>query len=193
MRNEVMFAGFGGQGVIKAALLLAISAGIYEDKEVAQTQSYGPEARGGACRSDVVISDESIDYIKTMNLDTFVVMSQPALDKYMGSIDPEKTVVIADTTLIKQPPEHIKHFFPVEATQVAEQEFGQALFANIVMLGALAAITGTTSEESLSHALEGNVPDKTLEKNHTALQRGFEIGKKLKEESSRLKAEGSKQ
>jgi len=183
MRNEVMFAGFGGQGVIKAALLLAISTGIYEDKEVAQTQSYGPEARGGACRSDVVISDETIDYIKTMNLDAFVVMSQPALDKYMDSIDPEKTVVIADTTLIKQPPEHIKHFFPVEATQVAEQEFGQALFANIVMLGALAAITGTTSEESLSRALEGNVPGKTLEKNHTALQRGFEIGKKLKGES----------
>ena len=63
MRNEVMFAGFGGQGVIKAALLLAISAGLYEDKEVAQTQSYGPEARGGACRSEVVISD-GVDWLK---------------------------------------------------------------------------------------------------------------------------------
>ena len=186
MRNEVMFAGFGGQGVIKAALLLAISAGLYEDKEVAQTQSYGPEARGGACRSEVVISDETIDYIKTMNLDTFVVMSQPALDKYMDSIDPEKTVVIADTTLIKQPPEHIEHLFPVDATQVAEQEFGQALFANIIMLGALAAITGTVSVESLSHALEGNVPKKTLEKNRLALKRGYEIGNELKGSTGKL-------
>ncbi|RPJ17586.1 MAG: 2-oxoacid:ferredoxin oxidoreductase subunit gamma, partial [Deltaproteobacteria bacterium] len=65
MRNEVIFAGFGGQGVVKAALLLSYAAGLYEDKEVAQTQSYGPEARGGACRSEVVISDMEIDYIKT--------------------------------------------------------------------------------------------------------------------------------
>lgn len=180
MRNEVMFAGFGGQGVIKAALLLAISAGIYEDKEVAQTQSYGPEARGGACRSEVVISDQTIDYIKTMNLDTFVVMSQPALDKYMNAINPDKTVVIVDTTLIKALPQHVKHLFPVEATQVAEQEFGQALFANIVMLGALAAITETVSEKSLSLALEGNVPGKTLDKNRAALSRGYEIGRSLK-------------
>ena len=64
MRNEVMFAGFGGQGVVKAALLLSLAAGLHEDKEVAQTQSYGPEARGGACRSEVVISDKEIDYIK---------------------------------------------------------------------------------------------------------------------------------
>jgi 2-oxoglutarate ferredoxin oxidoreductase subunit gamma len=175
-----MFAGFGGQGVIKAALLLAISAGLYEDKEVAQTQSYGPEARGGACRSEVVISDDTIDYIKTMNLDAFVVMSQPALDRYLDSIDPKHTVVIADTTLIKKAPEGIAHIYPVEATQVAEQEFGQALFANIVMLGALAAITGTVSETSLSRALEGNVPAKTLEKNRTALKRGYEIGYKLR-------------
>ena len=180
MRNEVMFAGFGGQGVIKAALLLAISAGLYEDKEVAQTQSYGPEARGGACRSEVVISDKTIDYIKTMNLNTFVVMSQPALDQYLNAIDPEKTVVIADTTLIHRAPEQIEHLFPVEATRVAEQEFGQALFANIVMLGAFSAITGTVTEASLSRALEGNVPIQTLEKNRTALKRGYEIGKKLK-------------
>ena len=83
MRNEVIFAGFGGQGVVKAALLLALAAGLHENKEVAQTQSYGPEARGGACRSEVVISDEEIDYIKALNIDSFVVMSQPALDKYI--------------------------------------------------------------------------------------------------------------
>ena len=180
MRTEVMFAGFGGQGVIKAALLLAISAGLYEEKEVAQTQSYGPEARGGACRSEVVISDDTIDYIKTMKLDAFVVMSQPALDKYSDSIDPKNTVVIADTTLIKKPPEDIEHLYPVEATQVAEEEFGQSLFANIIMLGALSAITSSVSENSLSRALEGNVPAKTLEKNRAALKRGYEIGNKLK-------------
>ena len=183
MRNEVMFAGFGGQGVVKAALLLAQAAGLYEDKEVAQTQSYGPEARGGACRSEVVISDEEIDYIRPLNVNTFVVMSQPALDKYIDTIDPDKTVVIADTTLISSTPEKLAKVFPVKATEVAEQELGQALFANIIMLGALSAITDSISLESLAESLQGNVPEKTLDKNRTALKRGFEIGKQLKTEA----------
>jgi 2-oxoglutarate ferredoxin oxidoreductase subunit gamma len=183
MRNEVMFAGFGGQGVVKAALLLAQAAGLYEDKEVAQTQSYGPEARGGACRSEVVISDKEIDYIKPLNVNAFVVMSQPALDKYIDTIDPENTVVIADTTLIASTPEQLAKVYPVKATQVAEQELGQALFANIIMLGALSAITNTISIESLEQSLQGNVPEKTLEKNRKALKRGFEMGNRLKVET----------
>ena len=180
MRNEVMFAGFGGQGVIKAALLLAMAAGLYEDREVAQTQSYGPEARGGACRSEVVISDREIDYIKTVDVDTFIVMSQPAFDKYLAGIDPARTVVVADTTLVQSIPESVTHLFSVKATHVAEKELGQALFANIIMLGALAAITGLVTIASLGRALDGNVPDKTLELNRTALGRGFEIGRRLK-------------
>ena len=181
MRNEVMFAGFGGQGVIKAALLLAMAAGLYEDKEVAQTQSYGPEARGGACRSEVVISDEEIDYIKTVDINTFIVMSQPALDKYVDIVDPEKTVIVADTTLVQSLPDRLKNVYPVKATQVAEQELGQSLFANIIMLGALSAITGMVAVESLERALEGNVPEKTLEKNRNALKKGYEMGKILVE------------
>ncbi|MBW2408830.1 MAG: 2-oxoacid:acceptor oxidoreductase family protein, partial [Deltaproteobacteria bacterium] len=116
MRNEVVFAGFGGQGIVKAALLLAQAAGLHENKEVAQTQSYGPEARGGACRSEVVISEEQIDYIKALDVDCLVVMSQPALDKYIGTVDPDKTFVIADTTLIREVPQRLKKVFPVEAT-----------------------------------------------------------------------------
>jgi len=179
MRNEVMFAGFGGQGVVKAALLLAQAAGLYEDKEVAQTQSYGPEARGGACRSEVVISNEEIDYIRPLNVDAFVVMSQPALDKYIDTVDPDNTVVIADTTLIASIPDRLRSVYPVKATQIAEQELGRALFANIIMLGALSAITNAVSIESLEQSLQGNVPEKTLEKNRAALKKGFDIGKSL--------------
>lgn len=179
MRNEVMFAGFGGQGVIKAALLLSQAAGLYDDKEVAQTQSYGPEARGGACRSEVVISNREIDYIKTLNLDCFVVMSQPALDKYLDKVDADTTLVIADTTLINQLPADVKNVFPVEATRIAEQELGRALFANIIMLGALSAISALVPLDALEASLEGNVPPATLDKNRQALKKGFEIGKKL--------------
>ena len=176
MRTEVMFAGFGGQGVIKAALLLSQAAGLHENKEVAQTQSYGPEARGGACRSEVVISDQEIDYIKTMSLDSFVVMSQPALDKYSDHIDPQKTIVIADTTLINDIPPDLQKVCAVEATRIAEEKLGRALFANIIMLGALSAISGLVSLDALSKSLVGNVPPKTLDQNQTALQTGYDVG-----------------
>jgi 2-oxoglutarate ferredoxin oxidoreductase subunit gamma len=181
MRSEVIFAGFGGQGVVKAALLLAQAAGLHENKEVAQTQSYGPEARGGACRSEVVISDEEIDYIKALNIDSFVVMSPPALDKYIDNVDPVKTYVIADTTLIRNVPRQLKRVFPVEATRIAEQELGHSLFANIVMLGALSAITGVVTLTALENTLDGNVPAKTLDKNRSALKKGHQIGMKFKQ------------
>ncbi len=179
MRREIMFAGFGGQGIVKAALLLTQAAGLFQDREVCQTQSYGPEARGGACRSEVIISDEEIAYIKTTRIDAFVVMSQPALEKYGDRVDPGRTAVIADATMIPQAPEGLDNYYPVEATRIAEQELGRALFANIVMLGALVAVTGVVSAGALEKSIRENVPAKTIQQNLTALRRGLEIGKGL--------------
>lgn len=176
-----MFAGFGGQGVVKAALLVTHAAGLYEDREVVQTQSYGPEARGGACRSEVIISESAIDYVKTLDIDSFVVMSQPALDKYVDRADPEKTYVIVDSTLVEKIPERLKHVYRVDATKIAEEEFGRALFANIIMLGAFSAITGIVERASLEKSLEENVPAKTLETNRRALARGYAIGEAQRE------------
>lgn len=180
MRKEIKFAGFGGQGVVKSALLLCVASGFYEDKEIAQTQSYGPEARGGACRSEVVISDEKIDYIKTLHVDSFVVMSQPALDQYLPEIDPQETVVIADGTLVKKIPPSLSKLYSIEATAIAEKEFGSSMYANIILLGALSALTQVVGIEALERSLEGNVPAQTLEKNRAALRRGYEIGVSLK-------------
>ena len=148
MRNEIKFAGFGGQGVVKSAIILSLASGLYEGKEVAQTQSYGPEARGGACRSEVVISDEQIDYIKPLQVDSFVVMSQPAMDQYVKEIDQQEPVVIADTTLVRAIPKKLKKVYHLEATRIAEQEFGNAIYANIIMLGALSSITGLVALEA---------------------------------------------
>ena len=179
MRKEVKFAGFGGQGVVKSAVLLSLASGLYEGKEVAQTQSYGPEARGGACRSEVVISDEEIDYIKPLRVDAFVVMSQPAMDQYIKEIDPQETVVIADSTLVQNMPKKIKKVYLLEATGIAEREFGNPIFANIIMLGAMSSITGLVSLEALEKSLAGNVSPKTMNNNLAALRRGFEMGLKL--------------
>jgi len=148
MRKEVKFAGFGGQGVVKSAIILSIASGLYEDKEIAQTQSYGPEARGGACRSEVVISDEEIDYIKPLRVDSFVVMSQPAMDQYIEEIDPQETVVIADSTLVLDIPKKLKKVYSLDATRIAEQDLGSPIFANIIMLGALSSITNLVAFSS---------------------------------------------
>jgi 2-oxoglutarate ferredoxin oxidoreductase subunit gamma len=179
MRHELRIAGFGGQGVIKAAVLVALAAGLGEGKEIAQTQSYGPEARGGACRSDVVISDAAIDYMKPMDIDTFVVMSQPAMDKYSGELDLGKAVIIADSTLVSEMPQGAAKVYGIQATKTAEERFGAALYANIIMLGALAALTGEPGLDSLMKVLEGNVPPKTLDNNRQALETGFNLGREL--------------
>lgn len=173
MRNEIMLAGFGGQGIVKAALLLAQAAALFENKQVAQTQSYGPEARGGACKSEVVLSSNEIAYIKTRDLDALVVMSQPALDQYQNRVVPDKTVVIYDETLVHTIPFSFKQTVGVDAIQMAEELFDRALFANIIMLGALSGATQVVSLGAISRALEGNVPLDTLETNHEALQCGF--------------------
>lgn len=178
MRNEFLFAGFGGQGIIKAALLLTEAAGLHDGKEVVQTQSYGPEARGGACRSEVVISDTPIDYIRTMDVDVLVAMSQYAFDVYKANAR-KKTKILIDAGLVTTIPPDM-HVYAVPATQIAQDEFGRALFANIIMLGALAAVTEMISLEGLSKTLDGNVPAKTLDTNRKALQRGYELGMSLR-------------
>ena len=153
MRKEIKMAGFGGQGIILMGIVLAKAAGYYEGKEIAQTQSYGPEARGGACRAEVVISDEQIDYIKTLNPDIFIAMSQTALDKYINEINPDTTKVFVDETLVRKVPHNIKHFFRIPASRLAEERCGNRMVANTVMLGAVVKITNIISIEALRSAI----------------------------------------
>ena len=172
-------AGFGGQGVILSGLILAVAAGIHEDKEVAQTQSYGPESRGGACRAEVVISDEEIDYIKPMDPDVLVAMSQPALDRYIGEIDRKKAAVLVDSSLVANVPEGIARLYAFPMTDIAEFRLGKKIAANMVMLGALSAITGLVSYEALAEAVKGTVPRKTVDLNLAALKEGYQEGSKM--------------
>ena len=179
MRKEIRLAGFGGQGVILSGLILAVAAGIHEDKEVAQTQSYGPESRGGACRAEVVISDEEIDYIKPMDPDVLVAMSQPALDRYLGEVDSGRAAVLVDSSLVSKVPEGVAHLYPIPVTDIAEFKLGRKVVANMVMLGALSAITGIVSREGLEAAVKSTVPGKTVDLNLKALEEGYQEGLKL--------------
>ncbi len=174
MRREIRLAGFGGQGIVTMGTLLAVAAGIYEDLEVAQTQSYGPEARGGACRSDVVISDEAIDYTRPLALDLFVASSPAAIEQYWPEVREGKTRVIVDRTLVRETPRHSPPVLALEATRIAEEEFRNRMMANMILLGAIAADTGWIRAEALEKALAERMQGENLEISRKALRRGLD-------------------
>ncbi|MGD2272042.1 MAG: 2-oxoacid:acceptor oxidoreductase family protein [Desulfobacterales bacterium] len=170
MRTEVKLAGFGGQGIILMSVMLANAAGYYEDREIAQTQSYGPEARGGACQAAVVISDRLIDYTKCLNPDIFAAMSQEALDKYIGGVDPEKAQIFIDDSLVKHLPEKIKYLHCIPATQLAEEHCGNKMTANTLMLAAIIKLTGLISVDALRTTIKEHLPAKIQTINLKALE-----------------------
>ncbi len=174
MRKEVRVAGFGGQGVILAGVILAQASGAIEGREVAQTQSYGPEARGGAARCDVVISDKRILYPKVRQADLLLAMSQPALAKYAVDLDAAKGKVVIDSTLVNELPDGLPPVYRVPATKIAEEEFKNRIVANMVMLGALARVDDVVAYDSLKRAVAENVAPKFRDLNLAALDRGYQ-------------------
>ena len=100
-RYDIRLSGSGGQGIILMGIILAEAIGIYDGKYVAQTQSYGPEARGGSSKAEVVVSDSDIDYPKALKLDLLVAMDQKACDDYYMDLKPDGTLIV-DTTFVKQ-------------------------------------------------------------------------------------------
>lgn len=178
MRLEVRLAGFGGQGIIRAGLMLAMAACMHSDKEAVQTQSYGPESRGGSCKSEVVISDEEIDYPKVVEPDILVVMSQEAFSTYAHSLRANKVLLLDPDMVREHKLKSNVRIFMVPATKIA-QELGRSIVANVIMLGALIAITGIVPLDALQKSLLDNVPRGTEKLNMTALERGHQYGKRL--------------
>jgi 2-oxoglutarate ferredoxin oxidoreductase subunit gamma len=178
MRVEVRFAGFGGQGIIKSGIITASAACIYGGKNAVQTQSYGPESRGGACKSEVVISEEEIDFPKVVEPDVLVVMSQHAYNEYAENVKPNGTIIV-DPDMIphEKESENIK-VFQIPATKIAE-ELGRKIVANIVMLGAFVAITGLLDKNAIKESIKVNVPKGTEELNLNAFEKGYEYAKNL--------------
>jgi len=172
MRREIRIAGFGGQGVITVGVLLAKALGQFGEAAVAQTQSYGPEARGGACKTDVVFSDTEIDYIKPLALDCMAVMSQPALNTYAGSLSDDALLVV-DATLVDDIPARFTNVRKLPATAMAEERLGMRVAANVVMFGAVAKATGWVSIEACKQALADTFPEKILAVNFSAFDLGY--------------------
>jgi 2-oxoglutarate ferredoxin oxidoreductase subunit gamma len=178
MRVEIRFAGFGGQGIIKSGIITAAAASIHAGKNAVQTQSYGPESRGGACKSEVVISEEEIDFPKVVEPDILVLMSQHAYIDYVDDIKAGGTVILDPDMIPREKDSKNVKVFHVPATKIAEG-LGRKIVANIVMLGAFVAITGVLDENAVREAVKENIPRGTEELNLAAFQKGYEYGKSL--------------
>ena len=173
--KEILISGFGGQGIVLTGAILGKAATIYDHKHATMTQSYGPEARGGSCSSQVIISEQEILFPYVQSPRVLICMSQEGYTKNIGALAPGG-LFIWDTDLVEvqdRPPEG--QAFNVPATRFAE-ELGNKMMANIVMLGFLSAVSDLVSPESLKQAVQKSVPPKTVDKNTSAFDRGSEYG-----------------
>ena len=184
MRKDIRIAGFGGQGVLLCGIIIAKAASLFDHNYAVQTQSYGPEARGGASRTEIVISDEQIDYPKVDNPEIFVAMSHEALIKYIDDIK-ENAMLIIDPDLVYEDEiqdiiqEKNLKYYKSPATQTAEEKVGRKIVANIVMLGSFVKATGLISEEAAKKAILDSVPQGTEELNLKAFEEGMEVIEKI--------------
>ena len=204
MRQQLRLSGSGGQGVITAAIILA-EAAVSEGKEAVQSQSYGPEARGGASKSEVIIDDAPIYHPHVQVPDLVLAMTQKAADKYYHDLNPEGLLVldeqlvpvtqkaadkyyhdlnpegllVLDEQLVPEVPP-FAHVVRLPITQLAVDTCGRKLFANIVALGALVHLTGIVSYDAIKQAVAHRVPPATVEKNMQALQAGWDAATGLR-------------
>jgi len=174
---QISLSGTGGQGLILAGIILA-EAAIIDGKEAIQTQSYGPEARGGASKAEVIISNNPIDYPKVLNADILLVMSQEACNKYSGLVGLGGQMIV-DASLVWKIPEIAAKVIALDITRAAKEELGKEMVANIIAMGALVGLTGAVSVEALKAAVLARVPKGTEELNLQALEIGFNMAKGL--------------
>jgi 2-oxoglutarate ferredoxin oxidoreductase subunit gamma len=172
--KEIRIAGFGGQGVVLSGLILGQAASIHDGGFSALTQSYGPEARGGSCTAEVVISDEPIGYPYVQSPNVLIILSQEAYNKYLSDL-PAEALMIIDPDLVKPDPSQNPVPLSIPATRMA-RDMGRTVVANIIMLGFLAAASDLVSPEALKKSVLTSVPKGTEEFNTRAFETGYNYG-----------------
>jgi len=177
-RTEVRLAGEGGQGMILAGIILAEAATIYDGRNGVQSQSYGPEARGGASKSEVIISAGEIDHPEVLQPDVVVALSQEAFSKFASTVKPDGLLIVdADKVDSSSAPKAIR--LPI--TKMAFETTGRIITANTVALGVLVGLTGLVSRQALEKAILARAPRGTEEMNHKALEAGFAAAEEVKQ------------
>lgn len=177
MRKEMRIAGYGGQGVVTLSMLIATAASLEAGKFAVQTDAYGPTARGGACYADVVIDDEEIDYPGIIKPDYLILFSKDAVSSYARSIKSDGIILFDPTTVKKVPGKAKKYGLPVQ--QIALDEFGKSVFANVIMFAAFLKITDLLPLDAARNIVKQSVPQKALDINMKAFDRGIELAEGL--------------
>jgi 2-oxoglutarate ferredoxin oxidoreductase subunit gamma len=176
--TEIRVAGFGGQGVIMCAIVIGRAASIVENGYATMTQNFGPEARGGACSAQLVLSPTPVLYPYVVKPDLMVLMSQEAYVKFAKDIKPGGTIIIErDLVRVQELPVPDVKVFAIPATRIAE-DLGKRMVQNVVMTGFFGAISGLLKRESLRKAIEDSVPAAFAELNRKAFDAGYEYGLK---------------
>lgn len=173
-RYEIRLSGSGGQGLITAGIILAEAAAIFEDVNAIQTQSYGPEQRGGSSKADVVISRGPIDYPKVIAPEVLLAMNQESAVKYSGGLR-DDGMLILDSTYVSEAPAIKGTVYSLPISQIARDQLGREIVANIVALGVICGLTSVVSRDAIEKAVLDRVPKGTEDLNRRALAAGFEM------------------
>lgn len=176
-RYELRFSGSGGQGMILAGIIMA-EAAIRDGKNAVQSQSYGPESRGGASRSEVIISNGGIDYPKATRIDAMLALTQEACDKYYKDIKKDG-ILLVDSDEVKNLPEGDFKVYSYPIIRSARDEVGKVIVANIISLGMITELTKVVSRDAMEGAVLARVPEAFLDLNRKAIGFGFEKGEEL--------------
>jgi 2-oxoglutarate ferredoxin oxidoreductase subunit gamma len=182
-KTELKITGFGGQGVILSTLIIGKAASIFDNQYATMIQSFGPEARGGACNAQLIISDEPIMYPYVVQPDILVVMSQEAYTRFAPELNPDGLLIYEESlvTLDDQVTVPKERQFKIPATKLAE-ELGRKIVLNIVMVGFFTAVSKLIGLKAMRKAVESSVPHGTETLNIHAFNKGYKFGKALLKE-----------
>lgn len=173
---EIRLSGEGGQGLILAGIILGRAASVYGGKNAVQTQSYGPEARGGASKSEVIISDEEIDYPRVQKADLLLAFTQESLEKYLEDVKKEGIILLDSDGVLDTSPAKGYKVFSIPFLRTATEEIGRTIVANMIALGAVSeVIKDIVKPEDIEKAIKESVPRGTEELNLRAFKKGREL------------------
>ncbi len=173
-RIEIRLSGAGGQGLILAGVILA-EAAILDKYNAVQSQSYGPEARGGASKSDVVISQHDILYPKATKLDYLLALNQESCDNYAGSLKDEGILFVDSDSVEHLPP---GKYVMLPLVKTAREKVGKVVTTNILSLGVIVGVSGVVTKKAIKRAVLSRIPKGTARLNMKALDMGYEMGQK---------------
>lgn len=177
MRYEMRLSGEGGQGLITGGIIIA-EAAILDGLNAVQTQSYGPESRGGASKAEVIISDGDIDYPKVTNPDLFLAMTQEAFDRYVADLKAEGLLLV-DSTFVTRLPAGESRLHALPITELARERLGREIVANIIAVGTIVALSQVVSRSAIETAVLRRVPKGTEDLNRRALALGFAVAEEV--------------